>query len=216
MNRADRLRRKRNRLAVQIAALDFAIARIGGDAVQIAKAAARVRETYAAGPWSNRLLSGVYNAGRVEMIGYAVPVSRISRGNGSALKRALSKVRKQEQELIRTCRTYRTNWPDNSRAAWRMLLRDLRSGKSFSFCGLGDSKHGTWRDLYAAEYPLHSIPERCPTVWVPRFLSYQSFLRMVRGAEPVKIVGPIKLQMGNGSTITAAAPSADTVRGMPA
>lgn len=54
MSRTERLLRKRERLVVQIAALDFAIARIDGNAAEIARAEAKVRETYAAGHWSKR------------------------------------------------------------------------------------------------------------------------------------------------------------------
>lgn len=65
--------------------------------------------------------------------------------------------------------------------AWHRLMNDLRAGVALE--GLGhDGAHGTWRDLYAREFPERRVPDVCPLDYVPRGWSYDSFYR----ARPTK------------------------------
>lgn len=62
------------------------------------------------------------------------------------------------------------------RPAWKQLLNDLRAGELLA--GIGpDGAHGTWRDLWAREFPGRQIPEHCPLEYQPTGWSYDNFYR---------------------------------------
>lgn len=71
---------------------------------------------------------------------------------------------------------YKTYVERNQRAAkpaWRAMIRDLRRGVNLP--GVG-----TWRDVWARQYPGESIPERCPQDWIPRGWLYSNCQRKAK------------------------------------
>lgn len=65
--------------------------------------------------------------------------------------------------------------------AWQRMMTDLRAGCLMD--GIGDDgAPGTWRNLYAREFPDRRVPDQCPIDYVPRGWSYDSFWR----ARPTK------------------------------
>jgi hypothetical protein len=63
-----------------------------------------------------------------------------------------------------------------SKPAWRAMLRDLRRGKHIP--GVG-----TWRDVWAAQYPGERPPEECPSGWLPRGWLYSNVLRKYKSTK---------------------------------
>ena len=64
---------------------------------------------------------------------------------------------------------------NTSAGGYNAMLRDMRMGKAFSF--------GTWRDLWAREFPLEAVPAVCPANWTPRGFTYQNMMRLL-SADP--------------------------------
>ncbi len=68
---------------------------------------------------------------------------------------------------------------DNQRAckpAWRAMLRDLRRGVHIP--GVG-----TWRDVWAKQYPGERLPERCPSDWTPKGWLYSNAIRKFKSTK---------------------------------
>lgn len=63
-----------------------------------------------------------------------------------------------------------------SKPAWRAMLRDLRRGVNIS--GVG-----TWRDVWAKQYPGERLPERCPSDWTPVGWLYSNAMRKFKSTK---------------------------------
>ena len=63
-----------------------------------------------------------------------------------------------------------------SKPAWRAMLRDLRRGVHIP--GVG-----TWRDVWAGQFPGETIPERCPSDWIPRGWRYSNMIRKYKSTK---------------------------------
>ena len=63
-----------------------------------------------------------------------------------------------------------------SKPAWRAMLRDLKRGVSIS--GVG-----TWRDVWAAQYPGERVPDTYPNGWIPRGWLYSNCLRKFKSTK---------------------------------
>lgn len=57
-----------------------------------------------------------------------------------------------------------------SKPAWRAMLRDLRRGVNIP--GVG-----SWREVWARQYPGERLPEQCPSDWIPAGWLYSNALR---------------------------------------
>lgn len=74
---------------------------------------------------------------------------------------------------------YRRYCEENQRAnkpGWRAMLRDLRRG----VCIAGV---GTWKDVWAQQYPGERVPERCPSDWTPRGWLYSNVQRKYKSTK---------------------------------
>lgn len=63
-----------------------------------------------------------------------------------------------------------------SKPAWRAMLRDLKRGKDID--GIG-----TWRDVWARQYPGERVPEQYPAGWVPKGFLYSNMLRKFKSTK---------------------------------
>lgn len=63
-----------------------------------------------------------------------------------------------------------------SKPAWRAMLRDLRRGVNIP--GVG-----TWRDVWAKQYPNERLPERCPSDWTPTGWLYSNAIRKFKSTK---------------------------------
>lgn len=63
-----------------------------------------------------------------------------------------------------------------SKPAWRAMLRDLRRGVTIP--GVG-----TWRDVWAKQYPNERLPERCPSDWTPTGWLYSNAIRKFKSTK---------------------------------
>lgn len=58
----------------------------------------------------------------------------------------------------------------SSREAYRTMMRDLRNGKHLADLG-------TWRDVFASEFPDRPTPHNCPMDYTPRGWSYANLMK---------------------------------------
>jgi len=99
---------------------------------------------------------------------------------------AMPRQRRQPRGLGPACGEYRRKaalgeafkayFESHNRAgkpAWKMMLLDLRMGKHIE--GVG-----TWRDVWAWQYPGEPLPEDCPRDWIPRCWRYENMMRKYR------------------------------------
>ncbi len=63
-----------------------------------------------------------------------------------------------------------------SKPAWGAMLRDLRRGVNIE--GVG-----TWRDVWAAQYPGERVPAEYPHGWIPRGWLYSNMLRKYKSTK---------------------------------
>jgi len=57
--------------------------------------------------------------------------------------------------------------------AWVIMMKDLRQGKYIE--GVG-----TWRDIWAVNYPDKPIPDSFPNGWIPYGWSFANMMRGVK------------------------------------
>lgn len=61
---------------------------------------------------------------------------------------------------------------NTSAGGYEAMMRDFRCGYRFGF--------GTWREVFAREFPFEAVPEVCPRDWTPRGMTYQNLMRLSR------------------------------------
>lgn len=74
---------------------------------------------------------------------------------------------------------FRRYCEENQRAckpAWKIMLRDLRRGVHIP--GVG-----TWRDIWAQQYPGEYLPEQCPRGWTPTGWLYSNMMRKFKSTK---------------------------------
>jgi len=80
------------------------------------------------------------------------------------------KIRKGERDNIfySSFLEYARNAKNDFMCGYRDMLRDIRAGREFPF--------GTWRDLWARDFPYTAVPAICPANFVPRDFCYNTMM----------------------------------------
>ena len=84
-------------------------------------------------------------------------------------KRRISRGAK-DNPFYRIFKTYAERNLNESKDAWRDMMKDFRNDKVFAF--------GTWRDIWKEEFRFEAVPPVCPSNWTPKGATYQNLMRL--------------------------------------